>query len=71
MVALGREKGFAFSEDHLAGAVTFRSWFSLPTEIQGGTGREYAPKPTSSAPDLQQLLPIGHACTKNKRAILG
>lgn len=27
-------------EDHLAGAVTFRSWFSLPTEIQGRTGRE-------------------------------
>lgn len=31
-------------EDHLAAAVTFRSWFSQPTEIQGGTGREKCPK---------------------------
>ena len=49
-------------EDHLAEAVTFRSWFSQPTEIQGGTGREKMPQsPLSSAPDFQQLLPIGHA----------
>ena len=34
------EERVLYFEDHLAGAVTFRSWFSLPTEIQGGTGRE-------------------------------